>query len=96
MKRIAKHEKLELRKNITESVSIPKDVALGASMMTVTGNYDIWIENYKGILEYTADRIVIQGKQKRITITGKKISISYYNDTDCLITGYIESIQFHD
>jgi len=44
-------QKLERRKEIiVESLKLPKDSMLGASIVTVTGNKDAFVENYKGIL----------------------------------------------
>ena len=41
------------RELIVESLKLPKDTMLGASIVTVTGNAEAFIENYKGIIEYT-------------------------------------------
>ncbi len=39
---------------------------LGAAIVTITGNREAFIENYKGILEYTTESIVLQGKNCKI------------------------------
>ena len=54
------------RELIVESLKHPKDTMLGASIVTLTGNREAFIENYKGILEYTRESIVLQGKNCRI------------------------------
>ena len=46
---------------IVESLRLPKDTMLGAAIVTITGNREAFIENYKGILEYTTESIVLQG-----------------------------------
>ena len=43
---------------------MPKDVVLGASVVTVIGNGEISIENYRGILEYTGELIRVQTKKR--------------------------------
>ena len=50
MKREAEKEKL--RERFAAAANMPKDVVLGASVVTVIGNGEISIENYRGILEY--------------------------------------------
>ena len=47
---------------VVESLKLPKDSLLGASIITVTGNTDIFVENYKGILEYSNELILLQGR----------------------------------
>ena len=56
---------------MVESLKLPKDSMLGASIITVTGNTDIFIENYKGILQYTNEVILLQGKNCKIELKGK-------------------------
>ena len=51
---------------LVESLRLPKDTALGASIVTVTGNEQLLVENYRGILEYTSEYILLQGRTCRI------------------------------
>ncbi|MDE6662683.1 MAG: YabP/YqfC family sporulation protein [Lachnospiraceae bacterium] len=79
---------------IVESLKLPKDSMLGASIVSVTGNKEAFIENYKGILEYTKDSIVLQGKNCRICFQGKQLSIDYYTNEDMKISGIIEAVRY--
>ena len=47
-----------------DKLHFPKDITQGAFILTAIGNSEIYIENYKGILEYSKNRIRIQGKNK--------------------------------
>lgn len=90
-------QKLERKKEIiVESLKLPKDSMLGASIVTITGNTDVFVENYRGILEYTGEMIVLQGKTCQISIVGKKMSIDYYTNEDMKISGYIECVRYHN
>ncbi len=82
------------KKNLVDSLSLPKDLTLGASIVTTLGNLETIIENYKGIIEYSNDTIVVQGKKMLITIKGKALSIDYYTNEDMKITGIIYSISY--
>ncbi|MBO5207887.1 MAG: YabP/YqfC family sporulation protein [Lachnospiraceae bacterium] len=79
---------------IVESLKLPKDSLLGAAIVTVTGNREALIENYKGILEYTKESIVLQGKNCKICFEGEELSIDYYTNEDMKISGNIEQIRY--
>ncbi len=79
---------------MVESLKLPKDSMLGASIITVTGNTDIFIENYKGILQYSTELILLQGKNCKIELKGKRLNIVYYTNEDMKISGVIESVCF--
>jgi len=53
MKKEKKNHRMQIREKrelVVESLKLPKDSLLGASIITVTGENDIFVENYKGIL----------------------------------------------
>ncbi len=77
-----------------ESLKLPKDTMLGASIVTITGDREAFIENYKGIIEYTTESIVLQGKNRRICFEGKRLSIDYYTNEDMKISGSIEAVRY--
>ncbi len=79
---------------IVESLKLPKDTMLGAAIVTITGNREAFIENYKGILEYTTESIVLQGKNCKICFEGKRLSIDYYTNEDMKISGSIETVRY--
>lgn len=79
---------------IVDSLKLPKDMAMGASIVTVTGNSQVLVENYRGILEYTQDCILLQGKACRIAICGCRLCIAYYTNEDMKIEGMISEIRY--
>ena len=79
---------------IVESLKLPKDTMLGAAIVTITGNREAFIENYKGILEYTTESIVLQGKNAKICFEGSSLSIDYYTNEDMKITGWVEAVRY--
>ena len=83
-----------MRESLVNSLKLPKDMLLGASIVTMTGNRDLWVENYRGIIEYTDQSIILQTKTGRICIQGCELRIDYYTNEDMKIIGSIQEIRF--
>ncbi|MCR5754027.1 MAG: YabP/YqfC family sporulation protein [Acetatifactor sp.] len=84
-----------MKTNLVKSLQLPKDVCLGDLKVTLTGNREAWIENYKGILEYTNQLILLQAKTCQVSFEGESLSIDYYTNEDMKISGNISSVHFH-
>ena len=80
---------------MVESLKLPKDSLLGASIVTLTGNSEAFVENYKGIIEYTSQLILLQGKNCKIEICGRRLGIVYYTNEDMKISGCIETVRYY-
>lgn len=89
-----KKKNLPNKEMMINALQLPKDVCLGAIRVTLTGNLEAWIENYKGILEYTEEEILLQGKNCQVSFQGKKMTIDYYTNEDMKISGCIQSVRF--
>lgn len=82
------------RYRMADAANLPKDVVLDVPILTLTGHYEVNIENYRGILEYTEQLIRINVRSGQIRITGKSLEINYYTTTDMKITGKVEKIEY--
>ena len=83
-----------MRSKIAEKLNIPEDISNGLPIVTITGNKEIYVENYKGIIEYEKNCIKIQTKNCRISFIGKNMEIVYYTNTDMKIIGEVESVVY--
>ena len=76
------------------SLQLPRDILQGDMRITLTGNREVWIENYKGLLEYTNQLILLQGKSCKVQFEGKCLNIDYYTNEDMKLTGRITNIRY--
>ena len=93
-KRIETNEVTNKKELLVNSLKLPKDTVFGVPILTITGTKEIWMENYKGILEYTTTQILLQAKTCQICIEGKGLSIDYYTNEDMKISGCINNIRY--
>lgn len=86
----------ELKDSIVRAFDLPADLAYGSVLLSVTGQNEIQIENYRGILEYKDNHIRIQAKDCRILIIGKRLQVEYYTNDEMKIKGFIEQIMYEN
>lgn len=83
-----------MKEKLVKKLNVPRDVALGDMIITIIGTSEVTIENYKGIIEYTKESVIIQGKHSTLSLTGKDFLIEYFTNDDMKIEGHIECIQY--
>lgn len=83
-----------VKSNIVETLELPRDIMYGAVIVTATGRNQVLIENYKGIIEYTREKIRLQTKNCQVTVEGKSLLVEYYTNEEMKITGFIQGILY--
>ena len=89
-------EREQIRERLASAASMPKDVVMGASVATVLGDFEVCIENYRGITEYTECLVRVQTKGGQLKLTGRRLQIEYYTNDEMKITGKIKTLEFID
>ncbi|MCT4621200.1 MAG: sporulation protein YqfC [Marinisporobacter sp.] len=84
----------EIRESVSELLELPKDIMLDLPRITLLGDLQLYIENHKGIIEYSETRIRVNTKSGVIRITGKDLSIKTIVTEEIIIGGQIKNIEF--
>lgn len=84
------------KEDLVETLELPKDLVYGAVLVSITGQQEMLVENYRGILEYNKNHISLQTKTCRLIVRGKNLNISYYTNEEMKITGQIDSLQYEN
>ena len=66
-------------------LELPKDLMLGAAIVTITGRKEVLVENYKGIIELEDSLVKIQTKNCRLQILGAHLTVEYYTNEQVTI-----------
>ena len=83
-----------LKQTKEHTLRLPKDLAKGEALVSITGQEEAFIENYKGILECTDESVVIATGRCRIRFQGKHLHVEYYTNEEMKIEGMIQKILF--
>lgn len=83
-----------IREKIAEMTDIPKDFMMNMPRVTVLGNKEVYVDNYKGLLEYTQEIIRLATTNKVIIIKGDGLMITRIVEEAVFVGGNIFSIEF--
>jgi len=86
--------KQKFREKFTEMLELPKEIVLNMPKLTMLGNGDLIIENYKGIIEYDQDVVRVNTTAGIIKIMGVDIYIKEITTENIMIYGKILSLEF--
>lgn len=85
---------MPLKRNLTAALDLPKEVVLSLPLMTLTGKEELYIENYKGVLEYTEEAVRIHTGAGLVRVAGKNLVLKAITNEGVLITGGIQKVEF--
>lgn len=81
---------------INKYLEIPREVISNIPKITITGFDEILIENFIGILEYENFFVRISTELGNININGFNLTLNQMADSDVLVSGKIENIDFEN
>src|SRR5690242_1906649 len=85
--------KVGLKEKFSEMLELPKEIVLNTPKITLVGNGDMMLENYKSIIEYDAARIRVNTGIGVIRITGSRLLIKEITSEDIIICGEIRGVE---
>ncbi|MGI6070639.1 MAG: YabP/YqfC family sporulation protein [Blautia sp.] len=83
-----------MKEGIVSALELPRDLAYKESILTLYGRTDLTIENYRSLILYQPDRILVLTQNGPLEILGKSMEISYYTSDEMKITGRICNLQW--
>ncbi len=83
----------KLRQELSEALELPLDVSLDLPKVTIVGDLGVLIENHRGLVHYSPDRIVIGVGKGQIAILGRSLEIEEVSKEDMIVRGRLGSIQ---
>lgn len=79
---------------VASAMEIPADLAERATLVELTGQNALRVENYLGIIEYTQDRLLLQCKNCRLEIRGQHLLMESYAREELRLNGRIEQVHY--
>lgn len=84
--------KQTIKEKLAKATSIPDEILLDTFRIVMTGEREITVENFKGILEYSQNLIRLRVKDSCIGVEGGALEIKTVTDDEIQICGRIKSV----
>lgn len=85
-----------ISKAMADFLEIPGDLVLDIPKLTITGREELYLENHKGIIEYSTLRMRINLSRGFLEIIGDNLEIQALMPDEMRVIGDISSIKFID
>lgn len=85
---------VKLLKNIVGSMDLPKELVFNLPRIILTSNEEIFIENYRGMVNYSETEVHLNTTKMPIKITGTGLTILQIAAEEITVCGTIKSVEF--
>ena len=85
---------MSIKEQITDLLSLPKEIILNLPQITLTGSDEVGIENYKNIIEYTNEKIRINTNSGVLLIVGCNLILKTITAEYITVAGDINKLEF--
>lgn len=82
------------RQNLADLLELPREIMLNLPRLTIVGNLQCYLENHRGVIEYTAEKVRVSVNGGEIIVRGRELVIRYMGNEEIAIDGSIESVDY--
>nr|WP_283809153.1 sporulation protein YqfC [Tumebacillus amylolyticus] len=79
-----------------DMLDVPKDSVLNVPRITLIGGLQLYVENYRGIVEFRDDLLRLALTEGQLHVNGKELVIKQIFPTEVVIEGSISGIKYQD
>ena len=82
------------KEQLSEILSLPKEIILNLPQITLIGHRELSIENYKNIIEFTDERIRVNTASGIIKISGHSLTLKQLTSEQLIVSGGITGLEY--
>ncbi|EEG78034.1 sporulation protein YqfC [Dethiobacter alkaliphilus] len=82
------------RRNLADLLELPREIILNLPRITVVGNIQCCLENHRGVIQYTSEKVRVSVNGGEIIVEGQELSIRYLGNEEIAIDGSIDIIRY--
>lgn len=93
-KEIQKKETTSRKEQLIRSLDLPEEIMLNLPTVSLYGNKRIEIHNFKGLIEYTAEKIRINTSIAVLVVEGENLQIKVMTTEELHLVGNIIQVSY--
>ncbi|MEW6032749.1 MAG: sporulation protein YqfC [Bacillota bacterium] len=93
-RRAALRRRERFGRGVADLFEIPEDIVLNVPRITIIGNLQMIIENHRGLIEYSPQRIRVGTGGGQLVIRGEELAVGSVFVEDLSVMGRFEVIEF--
>lgn len=83
-----------IKKWVTEQMQLPADVMMDLPRITMIGQLHIYIENHRGVLQFSTNELRLLLKEGQLLVTGDQFVLKTILPEELLLEGRIDKVTF--
>jgi len=91
---LPKKDKKQIKRKLSAAFELPREIVLNLPVINMLGNEEVGIENYKGIVEYTAAQVRVLTSCGVIKIIGQELILKQVTAETIVIAGKIGHVGY--
>ncbi|MGI6713313.1 MAG: sporulation protein YqfC [Bacillota bacterium] len=92
-KQLLRKQRTKFKSAFVNILDLPQDITLNMPRVTMVGNLQLFIENHRGIVEYTDNKIRVLVNRGYLEIEGRNLILNNIKADEIMINGEIEQIK---
>lgn len=86
----------DLKGRMANLFELPQDAVLDVSRITLLGDVQLAIENHRGLIEYTEEKVTVGIPKGQVVIMGSELAIGTVSAEAITILGRISGVSFEE
>jgi len=91
---LQRRKKGSFKEVVADFFELPHEVLLDLPRVTLVGNVQLYIENYRGVISYDENQVRLSVNNGEIIIRGEQLQIKNLLEEELLIKGVIGSLTY--